>query len=77
MRISEQVIRHEALAHCRMLFSGDFRLLVIEARAGQGKTTLARQFMASALSTWHACTPSQQDPPAFVEGLCWYVRCFQ
>lgn len=69
MSSSYQVTRHEALAHCRMLLSGDFRLLVIKARAGQGKTTLARQFMGMALSSWHACTPGQQDPLAFMEGL--------
>lgn len=69
MSHSDPVIRHDALSHCRMLFSGDFRLLVMAARAGQGKTTLARQLMASAPSLWHACSPSQDDPSVFMDGL--------
>ncbi|SCX92735.1 hypothetical protein [Desulfoluna spongiiphila] len=69
MSHSDPVIRHDALSHCRMLFSGDFRLLVMAARAGQGKTTLARQFMASAPFFWHACSPSQSDSSVFMESL--------
>ncbi|VFQ44227.1 AAA family ATPase [Desulfoluna butyratoxydans] len=69
MSHSGPVIRHDALSHCRMLFSGDFRLLVMVARAGQGKTTLARQFMDSAPSFWHACTPSESDPSVFTDRL--------
>ncbi len=69
--MKQLLIRHEALAHCQMLFQDEFNLLVIEGQAGQGKTSLAHQLMESApLPTiWHSCQQDEAAPLTFCQNL--------
>ncbi len=69
--MKQQIIRHEALAHCQLLFQDDFNLLVIEGQAGQGKTTLAQQLRECApiRTIWHSCQPAEADPLSFCQNL--------
>ncbi len=56
--------RLEALRHCRLLDESSLRVLLVEARAGQGKTALVSQFEATGGRPffWVACQERHRDP---------------
>lgn len=66
------VPREEALGYCRLVKNGNNRVLLVQARAGQGKTTLAEQFAQEFPGPvcWCACSRSETDHIALLETLC-------
>lgn len=66
------VRRHEALSYCRLADGDAARILLIQARAGQGKTTLAEQLSQEfdGRTCWCDCSPSDADHVGLLEKLC-------
>ncbi|WP_018125999.1 AAA family ATPase [Desulfovibrio oxyclinae] len=66
------VRRHEALSYCRLADGQAARILLIQARAGQGKTTLAEQLSQEfeGRTCWCDCSPSDADHVGLLEKLC-------
>lgn len=60
--------RSELLEQCALVFAPPCRHLVLQARAGQGKTMLARQFCARSGRplVWHDCAPLDNDPASLL-----------
>lgn len=58
------VRREEALNHCSMFLKSALRVLLVEARAGQGKTVLGTQLADSCglPVAWCSCSKSDTDP---------------
>lgn len=56
--------RKEALKHCRLFDESSIRMLLVEARAGQGKTALVSQFEAEGGRPfyWVNCQDRHRDP---------------
>lgn len=66
------VRRNEALAYCRLVRSEACRVLLIQARAGQGKTTLAEQYAQEFEGDvcWCACSGAETDHMELLNKLC-------
>ncbi|MFH1914841.1 MAG: AAA family ATPase [Pseudomonadota bacterium] len=69
--MSRMIMRREGLQHCVLLDQTDYRILLIEAQAGQGKTVLATQFDESSSRpfAWTTCATSDSVPRSFFEKL--------
>lgn len=53
----------------RTLLRGRFRIALLTAPAGYGKTTLARQLAAAPSTLWHRVQPEDADPAHLLGGL--------
>lgn len=64
--MSQLILRNEALAHCALLDKSKYRILLIQAQAGQGKTVLATQFdeISETPFAWTTCTQVDTVPGA-------------
>ena len=69
--MSQLIIRHEALSHCSLIETTDFRILLIQAQAGQGKTVLATQFEKSqnAPFVWISCTRNDNSSRLLLDSI--------
>ncbi|QGY38930.1 AAA family ATPase [Pseudodesulfovibrio cashew] len=67
--MSQLIRRREALSHCDLFERSDYRILLVQAQAGQGKTVLATQFDEASRTpfAWTTCSSATNSPRLLFE----------